>query len=94
MIRWESPDPQFLGNSFLNYLKKLGWLGSAAQPYKTPLKRQIYCQASPIFRDNTVHTGNTYGGGRSLEGRVPSTAGQNQAVDRVTRPDVENAWHF
>jgi len=30
-------------------------------------------------------------GGRSLEGRrMLSTAGQNQAVDLVTRPDIEN----
>ena len=36
-------------------------------------------------------TCNAPGGGRSLEGeRVPSTAGQNQVVDRVTKPDVEN----
>ena len=34
---------------------------------------------------------NAPGRGRSLEGeRVPSTARQNQAVDRTTRPGVEN----
>ena len=63
----------------------------------------IYCRALLLHIYISSFPGdNTHGGGRSLEGgRVPSTAGRNQAVALVTRPDVENdqrkstrTWHF